>query len=446
MQTRSHKVRFSLRLETRFYIAAVLSVSMYFIAASIGSGWVLCLTCAVLASMILSIVLPVILLLALKPTLHAADTCESRKPLPVRIRLEPGNFLFSECRQLILEMVPKSNCVYTAKTEADLARAGSESKTESNLQTAPKKPDLAYIEDLSKENSLKLTAPALKRGLQQIPELWLTSSYPLGMCWISAKFSFEEQVVVLPHIVPLEGRFIYQLKSSVLLPGDSQSANSGMASAASKGVRAYVRGDSRRNIHWSLSARHGKMMVKERDEEGLPAYDIVLDAGAQWKSPEQFELAITSCASLIAFGNSAGIYPELFILDGSFKQDDALPERIVETEEQMRALATRTPIISKSHLQATAIESGQKYSGLMNRPKAVIVIFPAEQESGPSSKKEAKKKISDSLSNSHSSPGNRIDPRSRSSLFRLAIGCDPNTSLTDDAQAVLHNEKELSLL
>ncbi|MGG2309896.1 DUF58 domain-containing protein, partial [Salmonella enterica] len=75
-------------------------------------------------------------------------------------------------------------------------------------------------------------------------------------------------------------------------------------------MRQYVRGDSRRFIHWALSARHGQLMVKEMEHEGLPAFDVALDMQADWKNPEQLELAITAAATLLQLGHSLGIHPD----------------------------------------------------------------------------------------------------------------------------------------
>ena len=45
-------------------------------------------------------------------------------------------------------------------------------------------------------------------------------------------------------------------------------------------VRPYVRGDSRRRVHWKASAHHGSLMVKESDGTGIVSLRIVLQLDA----------------------------------------------------------------------------------------------------------------------------------------------------------------------
>ena len=47
-----------------------------------------------------------------------------------------------------------------------------------------------------------------------------------------------------------------------------------------RSVRPYVRGDSRRRVHWKASAHHGSLMVKESDGTGIVSLRIVLQLDA----------------------------------------------------------------------------------------------------------------------------------------------------------------------
>ena len=47
-----------------------------------------------------------------------------------------------------------------------------------------------------------------------------------------------------------------------------------------RSVRPYVRGDSRRRVHWKASAHHGSLMVKESDGTGIVTLRIVVQLDA----------------------------------------------------------------------------------------------------------------------------------------------------------------------
>jgi uncharacterized protein (DUF58 family) len=47
-----------------------------------------------------------------------------------------------------------------------------------------------------------------------------------------------------------------------------------------RSVRPYVRGDSRRRVHWKASAHHGSLMVKESDGTGIVSLRIVVQLDA----------------------------------------------------------------------------------------------------------------------------------------------------------------------
>jgi uncharacterized protein (DUF58 family) len=53
-----------------------------------------------------------------------------------------------------------------------------------------------------------------------------------------------------------------------------------------RSVRPYVRGDSRRRVHWKASAHHGSLMVKESDGTGLVSLRIVLQLDAPGSGAE----------------------------------------------------------------------------------------------------------------------------------------------------------------
>lgn len=73
------------------------------------------------------------------------------------------------------------------------------------------------------------------------------------------------------------------------------------------GLRQYVRGDAPRSIHWKVSAKQGRLMVKENAIENQPLYAMLVDPSRYlWNDTEQFEamcsLAVTLAEDLFLSG------------------------------------------------------------------------------------------------------------------------------------------------
>jgi hypothetical protein len=452
MKTQTPTINYSIELEVRFLVSVLLSVSMYFIAASIGSGWVLFLAASVLAYLILSMAIPLFFLSQLRLSLLAPDSALAGEPIQIRPLLTASSKFAKEyCKLLILNLAPDPRTLF--KKQVAEVQEGTES---------------ILIESISTEAKFTMLCHPLRRGKHKLPPLEITSSFPFGLAWVIARFHFNEELIVLPRTVAMEGNFIHRLKSSAFVPGDSHSTNSGFGSSASRGVRNYVRGDSRRHIHWNLSARHGQLMVKERENEGMPSFDVVFDAGGDWQIEDQFDLAITTVASILKYGNTLGIHPELFILDKNYQAGQPLPERIVELDQQLIQLACLEMGTASLHTEygtkKGGMSAGQKqngdayervkssappqsastqsglsnpvYSALLYRPKAVVIVAPSQQSSSANLSQEAQTQLS---SNEFTRGGNTItqaerisiDPRSRGSMLILSV-----MARTEDAEQV----------
>lgn len=440
MKKETQRKTFTFELEVRFLVSVILCVSMYLIAASIGSGWVLFLSAAVMACAIVSVAVPLFFLSNLKATAHAPETAIEGELIQIRPQLECSNkFVAANCKLLILTIAPLPHTVFRRSQKMLSPQEDNGANTEQS--------ESVLAESIDPPPKFTMTSPALRRGKHRLPPLEICSSYPLGLAWVRALFYFDQEIVVLPRTLTLEGNFIHKLKSSSFAPGDSHSVNTGYASAASRGVRNYVRGDSRRHIHWNLSARHGQLMVKERENEGIPAFDLVFDLGGNWQNKDQFDLAVSTAASVLKFGNNMGIHPELFILPKDYTPGQALPEKIVELDQQMRRLACIDTAAG-----ALGQEPARDYSSLLHRAKAVVVITSSSLTGKNTSGKEAEKKTRGANSETNlvwsasQSSGNRIDPRSRSSLFLINVSAQPGGSAHIENGFCLSTEEELCRL
>src|SRR5262249_52154644 len=113
-----------------------------------------------------------------------------------------------------------------------------------------------------------------------------------------ARVSLPQTVLILPKRYPLP---------EFALPGTHKYQQGGVAFAASVGeseefvsLRDYRPGDPLRHVHWRSSARTGRLVVKEFEDEFFVRHALVLDTFA---TPEQglaFEEAVSVAASFVS--------------------------------------------------------------------------------------------------------------------------------------------------
>lgn len=139
----------------------------------------------------------------------------------------------------------------------------------------------------------------LQRGKYNLGPLAIVSSDPLGLFQKTRWFGEAQPFTVYPSIVELPN---FAVPSSDL-PGDATSRqHTQVVTPAAAGIRDYMPGDSYSRVHWRTTARMGKLMVKEFEQEESAKVWIVLDMeeGAHRGSgPESSEeCAVTAAASI----------------------------------------------------------------------------------------------------------------------------------------------------
>ena len=139
----------------------------------------------------------------------------------------------------------------------------------------------------------------LQRGKYSLGPLAIVSSDPLGLFQKTRWFGEAQPFTVYPSIVELPN---FAVPSSDL-PGDATSRqHTQVVTPAAAGIRDYMPGDSYSRVHWRTTARMGKLMVKEFEQEESAKVWIVLDMeegphrGSGPDSSE--ECAVTAAASI----------------------------------------------------------------------------------------------------------------------------------------------------
>jgi len=142
----------------------------------------------------------------------------------------------------------------------------------------------------------RLEVLPLKRGPLRFAGATLASRDPIGLFRGFVRVPLPQTVLILPKR--------YRLPA-IALPGTHKYHQGGVAFAASVGeseefvsLRDYRPGDPLRHVHWRSSARAGRLVVKEFEDEFFVRHALVLDTFGPPELAETFEEAVSLAASL----------------------------------------------------------------------------------------------------------------------------------------------------
>ena len=336
-------------------VSAMLSVVFYFIASNTGCGWVYLLSASLLAALLLSLIAPALDVGRVEGTVSA-----------------PAKLVAGQRLKVILTLAKRRG--FLSRLPVQWLRLSYEfdgcEKTNGGDASQP-----ILVESLNAKTSWLWTTAPLKRGVHHLGALCLASCFPIGLAWWLRRLPARanDTVTVYPKSIPIDGFFLYRLKTSSASRGGLSRTNQvARQSTYTRGVREYVRGDSPRHVHWASSARTGRLLVREFEAEGFPNFDVLLDLEALWTSRGQFELAVTATSSLLALGHRLGIGPQL--LTRPAVQELALPLPPVPPgiEFQMEVLARVQPL----RRALTGSRSGPQQDLLYGQQKMLVVIRP----------------------------------------------------------------------
>lgn len=146
---------------------------------------------------------------------------------------------------------------------------------------------------------------ATRRGVFSTGEVRLRTAAPFGFAASNHTFTVASSTVVLPRWVELTSFPILEPSSS---PSEvlHERARTG-AGEEYLGLRDYRPGDPRRFVHWRSSARAGRLVVREYEQEASSRVAVVLAGHDHGTPPESsFETLVSAAASIVVYALSTG--------------------------------------------------------------------------------------------------------------------------------------------
>lgn len=147
-------------------------------------------------------------------------------------------------------------------------------------------------------------ARVLRRGVFTFKKFRFSSRFPFHFFEKTVSVQNLQNILVYPRIYPLtEDMLLARRERSDALRKLSLRVS---GEEDFRGLKEFRNGDNPRRIHWALSARHRKLMVKEFEKQRANRVFVILDTygkATSEKRAEDFEKSISLAASIISFFN-----------------------------------------------------------------------------------------------------------------------------------------------
>ena len=124
-------------------------------------------------------------------------------------------------------------------------------------------------------------SPLTRRGAFSLGPTELTSGDPFGLFTLRKRIPAEDVLVVLPMPFPIS---TFPPPPGLLPGGKTIHQRTLDVTPHAAGVREYVPGDPMKRIHWPSTARRGRFMVKEFEQDPQAEIWLFLDAQGEVQS------------------------------------------------------------------------------------------------------------------------------------------------------------------
>jgi uncharacterized protein (DUF58 family) len=154
---------------------------------------------------------------------------------------------------------------------------------------------------------------ASQRGVYRWQELQIRTGTPLGLFWCRRALEVPAKAIVYPQVLPLaKCPLIDSFGRDESLKLQSDRHHQASSEGVTRALRPYRYGDPTRLIHWRVSARYDRFVVRELEIiTGGQNIIIALDSASQWEG-DSFEQAVIAAASLYFYASRCQLEVKLW--------------------------------------------------------------------------------------------------------------------------------------
>lgn len=168
-----------------------------------------------------------------------------------------------------------------------------------------------------REAQVELAVTPVRRGAATLERLWVRWRGPLGLAWNQEVRLLDLAAPVVPDIQAVKAEAL-RLFARDALHGMKVQLDAGDGSEF-HALRDFMPGMDHRAIDWKQSARHGRLVAKERRTERNHTIVLAIDSGRAMCEPlagaPRVDAAITAALLLAYVGLKAGDRLSLFAFD-----------------------------------------------------------------------------------------------------------------------------------
>lgn len=147
------------------------------------------------------------------------------------------------------------------------------------------------------ETAWPLTVTADRRGVIELARLRIKTGFPFALWHATRGVRSAERLIVWPTAASVDASLLVGQGQVMSMERVNASVN---ADGELAGVRAYRRGDSVRSIHWQQTARHDRLIVRERAGGERQHCTAILDTRrAVYSDEAAFERAVSFLAGIV---------------------------------------------------------------------------------------------------------------------------------------------------
>ncbi len=260
-------------------------------------------------------------------------------------------------------------------------------------------------------------SPARKRGAYTLGPVRVSNTDVFGLFRRERDFGGQNALIVYPRIYDLPS---FEIPSAYISGDSSSHRRSHNLTPHAASVREYAFGDSFSRIHWSSTARMGRLMSKEFDLGLSSDVWLIVDlhrdvqAGELEESTDEYAVSIAASLArkyeraqmpvgLVSYGDArymlpadtgAGQYERIMEYLARSKAEGSLPmEDVLVREEQFWGTQSALVIITSSHREdwaiavkelvrrrirvATILVDGKSFGGLFETMSVVPALYDA---------------------------------------------------------------------